>query len=53
MSIGDDILAIKRACEELQPYKRTDCPICAWNLEELPEGTLHCKFCGWTDILVR
>ena len=46
-----DILVMKRACEEQEPVKRTDCPICAWTLEEAGGDTalsllrlakLHC-----------
>ena len=51
MAVGDDILAMMRAVEEQVPYKRTDCPVCAWPLHELEDGSLHCEFCGWTDIL--
>ena len=51
MAIGNDIPAMKRATEEQQPYKRADCPICAWNLETLSDGSLHCPFCGWVDFI--
>jgi len=47
--IGLDILAMKKACEELEPYQRTDCPQCGWPLELSQDGILHCKFDGWTD----
>jgi hypothetical protein len=42
--IGLDILAMKKACEKLEPYQRADCPICGWMLETAVDGLLHCKF---------
>jgi hypothetical protein len=44
-TVGNEILAMKKACEKQVPYERTDCPVCGWNLEK-KEGVLHCKFCG-------
>jgi len=51
MACGDEILAWKKACEEQQPYERSDCPLCGWTLEKTEDGTLHCKFCGYTNRL--
>ena len=47
MAIGDEILAMKKACEEMEPYERGDCPEDGWPLEKHPDGTLHCPLCGW------
>lgn len=47
--IGLEILAMKKACENMPPYRRADCPICGWNLETAADGLIHCRFCGWTD----
>lgn len=47
--IGREILAMKRACEKMQPYQRPDCPICGWNLETTVDGLIHCRFCGWAS----
>lgn len=46
---GLDILAMQKACEKLEPYKRADCPTCGWSLEDTPDGIRHCKFCGYQD----
>ena len=46
-----DILVMKRACEEQELVKRTDCPLCAWTLEEA-QGIQHCPFCGWQSSIV-
>ena len=51
MPTGDEIVAWKKAIEEQVPYKRSDCPRCAWPLEEHPGSELrpkglHCPFCG-------
>jgi hypothetical protein len=48
MATGDDILAMKQACEKQVPYERTDCPVCAWPIEKVKD-VLHCPFCGWTS----
>jgi len=48
-TVGNEILAMRRACEAQQPYQRSDCPECGWNLETAFDGILHCQFCGWTD----
>ena len=53
MAVGDSILAMKRACEEQEVQRVADCPVCAWPIEELEDGTLHCVYCGWTDVLKR
>ena len=47
--IGLEIRAMRKACQEMQPYQRADCPICSWPLEIAPDGIIHCKFCTWTD----
>lgn len=47
--IGLEIRAMKKAAEKLPPYRRPDCPICGWTLEETPDQLIHCRFCGWTD----
>ncbi len=49
MAFDDVILAMKKACEEMQPYKRSDCPVCGWMLETSVDNITHCKFCGWAD----
>ena len=49
--IGLDIRAMKKTAEKLQPYRRGDCPICAWPLAVSADDILHCLFCGWTDQL--
>ena len=48
MAIGDDILAMMRACEEMPEYQRTDCPECGWHIDSV-DGVLHCPFCGWVS----
>lgn len=53
MAVGDEILAMMQACAEQVPRRITECPVCDWPLEELTDGSVHCKFCGWTDILGR
>jgi hypothetical protein len=47
--IGLDILAMREACNKMQPYMRADCPICGWSLETSFDDIRHCKFCGWQD----
>jgi ribosomal protein L37AE/L43A len=47
--IGYEIRAMKKACEEMPPYQRQDCPVCAWPLETSADNIIHCRFCGWTD----
>jgi len=47
--LGLEIRAMRRACEEMQPYQRQDCPVCGYHLETAADGILHCKWCGWTD----
>ena len=53
MATGDEILAWKRAIEEQEPERRTDCPVCGWTLEESNRGGLHCELCGWTEHSTR
>ena len=48
-TIGLEILAMRKACEEMQPYQRNDCPLCAWPLETAADGIIHCRLCGWAD----
>jgi len=47
--IGLEIIAMRRACEEMPAYQRSDCPACGWSLETSADSILHCEFCGWTD----
>lgn len=47
--MGNEIIAMKRTCEQMQPYQRQDCPNCGWMLETSADNILHCKFCGWQD----
>ncbi len=47
--IGLEIRAMRKACEQMQPYQRQDCPVCAWPLQVAADGIIHCRFCGWTD----
>jgi ribosomal protein L37AE/L43A len=47
--LGMEILAMRKAAEEMPPYKRQDCPFCGWMLEVAADGITHCKLCGWTD----
>jgi ribosomal protein L37AE/L43A len=47
--LGMEILAMRKACEEMIPYQRQDCPVCSWALETAADGITHCKFCGWAD----
>jgi len=50
MAAGDEILAWKKAIEEQELERRTDCPVCGWNLEEHPKtGLLHCPWGHWTE----
>lgn len=46
---GEEIVAMKEACENQVPYQRTDCPECGYKIETIDDGTLHCKWCGWTS----
>ncbi len=46
---GEEIVAMKEACENMPPYERTDCPDCGYKIEKKDDGTLHCRFCGWTS----
>jgi len=48
MAAGDEILAWKKAAAAQPPEERTDCPECDWPLDKLANGTLWCKFCGYT-----
>lgn len=47
--LGYEILAMRRACEEMQPYQRQDCPHCGAPIETAADGILHCRFCGWAS----
>ncbi len=47
MATGDEILAMKKSCEEMKSYQTPDCPNCGWTLEKNKDGLLHCEFCGW------
>ena len=47
--LGLEIRAMKKSCEQMQPYQRQDCPFCGWMLEMAADGIIHCKFCGWAD----
>ena len=47
MGVGDEIVAMREACEQMQPYQRTDCPNDGWPLEMDENGVLHCPFDGW------
>lgn len=51
MAAGDEILQMKKAAEETQPIRRTECPVDYHPLEKTEDGILHCPFCGWTDRL--
>ena len=48
--IGLEIRAMRKACEQMQPYQRQDCPICAWPLRTSVDQIIECQFCGWTDM---
>ena len=47
-AFGEEILVMKKNCEEGVAVQRTGCPICEWPLENTQYG-LHCEFCGWTE----
>lgn len=47
MGFGSEILAMIKSAKESKPEKITECPVCAWPVEE-KDGVLHCVFCGWT-----
>jgi ribosomal protein L37AE/L43A len=47
--LGLDILAMRKACEEMPPYQRSDCPVCGFQLETAVDGIIHCRYCGWAD----
>ncbi len=51
MAFGDEILAWRKAAEQenAKPPQIVDCPVCDWTLTKSPDGTLHCKYCGWHD----
>ncbi len=48
--LGLEILAMRKAAEELQPYQRQDCPVCGYALQRSVDEILHCLWCGWTDM---
>lgn len=48
-SIGYEIIAMQRACEQQTPYLRPDCPVCSWPLETTTDQIRHCRFCGYTE----
>jgi hypothetical protein len=47
--IGLEIRAMRKSCEEMQPYQRNDCPLCAWPLRISVDGIIECIFCGWVS----
>ncbi len=47
--LGLEILGMRKACEEMQPYQRMDCPACGWMLETAADGIIHCRFCTWAS----
>ena len=47
--LGYEILAMRKACEEMQPYQRSDCPFCGYPLETAADNLIHCRFCGCAD----
>ena len=47
--IGLEIRAMRKACEDMAPYQRADCPICGWPLRVSIDNIIECMFCGWTD----
>jgi len=51
MPFGDDLLAMIKAVKEQTPVKRANCPECDYPLEELEDGSLHCPFCGFTEVI--
>ena len=53
MPWGEEIEAMIREVEEAEPEELTDCPMCGWSLDRLPDGTLHCRFDGWTSGIGR
>ena len=44
----NEIQTWKKEIEKQIPEKRTECPICAWTLQEHKTKGLHCPFCGFT-----
>jgi|ETNvirnome_2_300_1030623.scaffolds.fasta_scaffold00681_16 uncharacterized Zn finger protein (UPF0148 family) len=49
MTLGDDILAMKREAEKGEIQERTHCPNDGWLLERASNGTLHCPMGDFTD----
>ena len=47
--IGLDIIAMRKACEVMEPYKRGDCPNCNWPLRISVDDITECLCCGWQD----
>ena len=47
--MGLEIMAMQKACEEMQPYQRNDCPYCSYPLRTSPDGIISCLCCGWQD----
>jgi hypothetical protein len=47
--MGLEILAMRKACEDMPPYKRADCCFCGFTTEVAVDGVTHCKWCGWQD----
>lgn len=48
--LGLEIRAMRKACEQMQPYKRSTCPICEWPLRISVDDITECPFCGYTDM---
>ena len=48
--IGKDILAMRKSCEKMEPFKRGDCPVCGYTpLRVSVDDITECLFCGWTS----
>jgi len=48
MTFGSEILAEIKRIRELEPERRTLCPVCEYELSE-KDGKLYCEFCGWRE----
>ena len=49
MATGDEILREIKRIRELEPERRTLCPVCEYELSETEDGILYCEWCGWRE----
>lgn len=50
---GSEIVETIKSVQSQKPYRRNDCPICGWTVEETKRSGLHCPFCGWTEFPIK